>query len=121
MWKIAYFGSMIRNNARCTREINTRIDLKKAAFNKQKALFTCNLELHLKKKLIQCDIWNIALCGAVIWSIALCGAVIWNIALCGAVIWNIALCGAVIWSIALCGAVIWSIALCGAVIWSTAL
>jgi hypothetical protein len=35
----------------------------KAAFNK-KALFTSKLDLELRKKLVKCYIWSIALCGA---------------------------------------------------------
>jgi len=36
----------------------------KAAFNKKGALFTSTLELELKKKLVKCYIWSIALYGA---------------------------------------------------------
>jgi hypothetical protein len=38
----------------------------KAAFNK-KILFTCKLDLNLRKKLVKCYIWSIALCGAEAW------------------------------------------------------
>ena len=41
-----------------------RIATAKAAFNKMKALFTGTLDLELRKKLVKCYIWNIALCGA---------------------------------------------------------
>jgi len=36
----------------------------KAAFNKKRALFTSTLDLELRKKLVKCYIWSIALCGA---------------------------------------------------------
>ena len=36
----------------------------KAAFNKKKALFTSTLDLELRKKLVKCYIWSIALYGA---------------------------------------------------------
>jgi len=36
----------------------------KAAFNKKKALFTGTLDLELRKKLVNCYIWSIALYGA---------------------------------------------------------
>jgi hypothetical protein len=39
-----YLGSMITNDARCTREIKPRIVMAKAAFNK-KTLFTSKLDL----------------------------------------------------------------------------
>jgi hypothetical protein len=44
-----YVGSMITNDARCTREIKSRIDMAKAAFNKKKNLFTSKLDLNLRK------------------------------------------------------------------------
>ena len=36
----------------------------KAAFSKKKALFTSTLDLELRKKLVKCYIWSIALYGA---------------------------------------------------------
>ena len=40
-----------------------------AAFNKQKALFTSTLDLELRKKLVKCYIWSIALYGAETWTL----------------------------------------------------
>ena len=37
------------------------IAMAKAAFNKKMALFTCTLDLELRKKLVKCYIWSIAL------------------------------------------------------------
>jgi hypothetical protein len=45
-----YFGSVITNNARCTREIKSRIAMAKAAFNKKKNLFTSKLEFKFKEE-----------------------------------------------------------------------
>jgi len=39
----------------------------KAAFNKKKTLFTSKLELNLRKKLVKCYIWSMALYGAETW------------------------------------------------------
>ena len=39
----------------------------KAALNKKKALFTSTLDLELRKKLVNCYIWSIALYGAETW------------------------------------------------------
>ena len=39
----------------------------KAAFNKQMAFFTRTLDLKLRKKLVKCYIWSIALYGAEAW------------------------------------------------------
>ena len=41
----------------------------KAAFNKKRALSTSTLDLELRKKLVQCYIWSIALCGAETWTL----------------------------------------------------
>jgi hypothetical protein len=49
---------------RCTCEIKTRIAMAKAAFNKKRALFTNKMDLELRKKVIKCYIWSIALYGA---------------------------------------------------------
>jgi hypothetical protein len=51
-----YLGSMTTNDARCTREIKSRIVMAKAPFNKKKTLFTSKLDLHLRKKLVKCYI-----------------------------------------------------------------
>jgi hypothetical protein len=59
-----YLGSMITNDARCTREIKSRIAMAKAAFNKKNTHFTSNLNLNIRKKLVKCYIWSIALYGA---------------------------------------------------------
>jgi hypothetical protein len=41
----------------------------KAAFNKKKTLFTSKLDLSLRKKLVKCYIWSIALYGAEMWTL----------------------------------------------------
>jgi hypothetical protein len=40
----------------------------KAAFNKKRALFTGTLGLELRKKLVKCYIWSIALYGVGTWT-----------------------------------------------------
>jgi hypothetical protein len=64
-----YLGSMITNDARCTREIKSRIAMAKAAFNEKKTLFIIKLELNLRQKLVKCYIWSIALYGVEIWTL----------------------------------------------------
>jgi hypothetical protein len=57
------------NDARCAREIKSRTAKVKAAFNKTKTLFTGKLDLNLRKKLVKCYIWSIALYGAQTWTL----------------------------------------------------
>jgi hypothetical protein len=56
-----YLGSILTDDGRCTCEIKCRIAMAEAAFNKKTALFTSTLDLELKKKLVNCYIWSIAL------------------------------------------------------------
>jgi hypothetical protein len=58
---------MMINDARGTREIKTSIAAAKAAFNKKKILFTRKFDLNLRKKLADCYVWGIVLCGAETW------------------------------------------------------
>ena len=39
----------------------------KAAFSKKKTLLTCKLDLNLRKKLVKCYMWSMALYGAETW------------------------------------------------------
>jgi len=64
-----YLGSMSTNDGRCTCEIESRIAMAKAAFNKKKVHFTSTLDLKLKKKLVKCYIWSIDLYGAETWTL----------------------------------------------------
>jgi len=41
----------------------------KAAFSKKKTIFTSKLGLHLRKKLVKCYVWSIALYGAETWTL----------------------------------------------------
>jgi hypothetical protein len=64
-----YLGSILTNDGRCTCEIKCRIAMAKDAFNKKRALFTSTLDLKLRKKLVNCYVWNIALYGAGSWTL----------------------------------------------------
>ena len=64
-----YLGSMLTNDGRCTREIKSRISMAKAAFSKKQTLFINKVDLNLRKKLIKCYIWSMALYGAETWTL----------------------------------------------------
>jgi hypothetical protein len=69
MESFKYLGSNLTNNGRCTCEIKSRIAMVKAAFNKMKDLFTSTLDLELRKKLVKCYVWSIALYGVETWTL----------------------------------------------------
>jgi hypothetical protein len=60
---------MITNDTKCTGEIKVMIAMAKAAINRKMTLFTSKLELQLRKKLVKCYIWSIALYGAETWTL----------------------------------------------------
>jgi hypothetical protein len=64
-----YLGSILTNDGRCAYEIKCRIAMAKAAFNKRRTLFTSTLDLELRKKLVKCYVWSIALYGAETWTL----------------------------------------------------
>ena len=64
-----YLGIMLTEAERCTCEIKFRIAVEKAAFNKKKNLFTSKLDLNLRKKLVKCYVWSMALYGAENWTL----------------------------------------------------
>jgi hypothetical protein len=49
--------------------VKPRIAMEKAAFNKKRALFTSKMDLEVKKKLVKCYIWSIALYGVETWTL----------------------------------------------------
>jgi hypothetical protein len=51
----------MENGARRTREIESRIATTKAAFSKEKLFSPTNWTQDLRKKLLECSIWRIAL------------------------------------------------------------
>ena len=54
---------------RCTREIKYRIVMEQEAFKRNKTLFTSKLDLHVRKKLVNCHICSIALYDAENWTL----------------------------------------------------
>jgi len=60
-----YLRGMITNDARSIREIKSGTAMANAAFHREKELFISKFYLNLRKKLVRCYIWNIALYSAV--------------------------------------------------------
>ena len=56
----------------------------KVAFNKKKTLFTSKLDLYLRKKLVKCYIWSMALYGAETWTLRAAVRNTWKVLKCGA-------------------------------------
>jgi hypothetical protein len=56
-----YWGRVITNDTRQTREIQLRITTVKTAFNRKKTLFTSKSDSNLSEKLVECYIWSLAL------------------------------------------------------------
>jgi hypothetical protein len=75
---------MLTNDGRCTCEIKSRIAMAKVAFNKKRALFISKVDLELRKKPIQCNIWNISLYGAENWTLRAVDQKTWKVLKCGA-------------------------------------
>jgi len=69
MESFKYLGSILTNDGRCNCEMKCRIAMAKAAFNKKRALFTSTMDLELRKKLVKCYIWSIALYAAETWTL----------------------------------------------------
>jgi hypothetical protein len=59
--EITVFNARYNIQGKCTCEIKSRIAMEKGAFNKKRALFTSKMDLELRKKLVKCYSWSIAL------------------------------------------------------------
>jgi hypothetical protein len=60
---------MLTDDGRCTCEFKSRIAMTKTELNKKKNLFTSKLDLSLRKKLVKCYVWSMALYGAETWTV----------------------------------------------------
>jgi len=63
-----YLGSLISEDGYCEKEIHSRIALGKIYMDK-KRLFTGKLNLELKKQIIKCLVWSVALYAAETWTL----------------------------------------------------
>jgi hypothetical protein len=63
-------GSKKTSDARSKREIKSQdCRGKKTAFNRKKTLFSSKLKVNLRKELVKCYMWSIALYGAEAWTL----------------------------------------------------
>jgi hypothetical protein len=60
---------MLTKEGKCAFEIKSRTAMEKAAFNKKRTLFTRTMDLKLRKKLVKCYNWSMALYGAETWTL----------------------------------------------------
>ena len=59
-----YFGSLISQDGYCIKEIRRRIEMAKKALMEKKKLFTGKMNLELKKRIMKCMVWSVALYAA---------------------------------------------------------
>jgi len=62
-----YLDSLIYEDGYCTKEIRSRIEMAKKVFMEKKKLFTGKMNLELKKRIMKCPVWSVALYAAHIW------------------------------------------------------
>jgi len=64
-----YLGSLISEDGYCTKEIRSRIDMAKRLFMEKMNLFTDKMNLKLKKRIMKCLVWSVALYAAEAWTL----------------------------------------------------
>jgi len=65
----SYFGSLIRNYARCIREIKSRIAMAKATLKIKKIFSRTKFGFKLRMKVVKCYIESLVLYGAGPWAL----------------------------------------------------
>ena len=64
-----YLGCAISSNMSCSQEVKRRIAIAKEAFNRKRSIFCGPLEKELRKRLVKCFVWSVALYGAETWTL----------------------------------------------------
>ena len=59
-----YLGSLMSEDGYCTKEIQSRIEMAKEVFMEKKKLFTGKMNMELKKRIMKCLVWSVALYAA---------------------------------------------------------
>ena len=64
-----YLGCNISSNMNCCQEVKQRIAMVREAFNRKRSIFCGPLEKELRKRLVKCFVWGVALYGAETWTL----------------------------------------------------
>ena len=64
-----YLGCNISSNMNCCQEVKQRIAMAKEVFNRKRSIFCGPLEKELRKRLVKCFVWSVALYGAETWTL----------------------------------------------------
>ena len=68
VYNFKYLRSVLTRDGYCTRKFKMRIAVAKETFIRKMSLLTSKLNIELKKKLIRCYVWSIALYGSETWT-----------------------------------------------------
>ena len=64
-----YLGCNISSNLNCSQEVKQRIAMSKEACNRKRSIFCGSLQKELRKKLVRCFVWIVALYSADTWTL----------------------------------------------------
>ena len=64
-----YLGCNISSNLNYCQEVKQRISMAKEAFNRKRSICCGPLEKELRKRLVTCFVWSVALYGAETWTL----------------------------------------------------
>ena len=65
--QFSYLGSLITDGY-CDKEIRSRIGLTKVKFMERKKILTSKMNLDLRKRIVKCLVWSVALYAAETWT-----------------------------------------------------
>jgi len=63
-----YRGSIITEDGHCEKDLNSRNAMRKNAFTTKKTLLTSRMDVELRKRIVKCTAWSVALYGAETWT-----------------------------------------------------
>jgi len=64
-----YLGSLISEDEYCMKKIQSKIEVAMKVFLEKEKLFTGKMNLELKKRIMKCLVWSVALYAAEMWSL----------------------------------------------------